>query len=160
MNVSRINYLFAEPEFDTTRDLYRAVLVAACKSASQKAKGYNESLTHFTNEFDLDDLVSQMPVVESATGQLKPKYSLVCTLAAIRFLDKAGYIGAGTSFEWIMLETHLFKMIAEAWSISMGVQAFPAIMSDELIYATSAKRAGMIEGYRIGRLAGKEAVAA
>lgn len=163
MNVSRINYLFAEPGFFFTYELYQAVLTAACKSASQKAKGYDESLAHFTNAFDLDDLVSQMPVVESVTGQLKPKHSLVDTITALRFLHDAGYLDVEDNFRSIQLETHLFKMIAEAWATSMGVRAFTPIRSDEPIYAVNPDRAthiGEAQAARRARLQERREVVA
>jgi hypothetical protein len=171
MTTDRVNYLFSEKEFDTTRDLYRAVLIAACKEASRLAAEftyYREPLTHYVCSFDLDALMEHMPVVESTVvpGRFKSQFPLCDILEALRELNKAGYImSEDKEFREIQLETHLFKMIAEAWAISLGVKNWrPSFPIGKPIYVTSAKRCNQVEDVRysleIRARARKEVVAA
>jgi hypothetical protein len=153
MNFNRVNYLFSEKEFDSTRDLYRAVLIAACKEASRLASlftYYREPLTHHVCSFDLDALMEHMPVVESAIvpGRFKSQYPICDILVALRVLHDAGLImSEDKDVREIQLETHLFKMIAEAWAISLGVTAHE-IVRGEPIYAKNFQRAILIDGAR------------
>jgi hypothetical protein len=166
MNRLRVNYLFSEEDFEDTRELYRIVLWAACKEASRRASTlcyYRRPLTDYINAFDLDALLRHMPIAQtSMPGQLTYRFPLVEVIKALRWLHDAGYLTVDRELEEIQLETHLFKLIADAWAVSLGVRRFNLGTPWKPIYTNSADRAAQIEKARIGReiRLGKEVIAA
>lgn len=172
MNHLRVNCLFSEKEFDGTRVLYRTILNAACKEASRKASlytFYKDSLTHYHSAFSLSNLLRHMPVAQTGIpDKLKYEYDIEDVLEALQWLNDAGYLWVEPGYRTIQLETHLFKMIAEAWAESMGVDRWNSFFFEKPIHAISFERASEIEAARMGleargnarEIARKEVVAA